>query len=146
MRGSRPSRVAAFMFAASAVVGVFPPLFWSHTWCVYFRRPEHYSLVFYSILNKLSPPACRWRCRGHLCTCFFVWGSEPTLGRPHRFPLAQEGLGILVAYYTYQSYAFLCVHCEYFVFYARFSLIVSPLLPPSLFIFSVRSDRFLGVL
>ena len=55
---SRPSRDTAFAFAPWAMVGAFPPIFFSHTWYVRCGRSVCYSHVLKVVLSRGSPPAC----------------------------------------------------------------------------------------
>ena len=75
---------------------------------------------------------------------FHSLGSRFTSGCPPLFSPCTGVFGNLRYYNTYKFRVFLHVCSEYFIHYVRFSLIVSPLLPPSLLIFSAYSDLFLG--
>jgi len=66
--------------------------------------------------------------------------------RPQRFFLVQGGSESVGIMNTYKYRAFLRVYGEYFIFYTRFFLIMSPSLPPSLLAFLLHCARFIGCL
>ena len=130
--------------APSAVVDMFPPLFGSHTWYVYFLHSAHCLHVIHVILDEESPPTCYKHCRGRLCTWLLIWEADLLLGHPHRFPCVQIGLEHLGVYHIYGFHTFLGICGKYFICYLRFSLIFSALLQPFILNSSARSDLFLG--
>jgi len=82
---------------------------------------------------------------GHFPAELSVFGEQIRLWiTPIAVPLSRGGLKSLGIYNTYESRAFLRLYCEYFIFYTRFSLNMSPSLPPSLLTFLLRCRLFLG--
>ena len=124
--------------------GRIPPLFCSHAWYVQFYRLILDSHVSDIILCRLSPT---WHSQHHWgwpCELFFVWGPDPYLDRPHRFPFVQAGLESIVLSYPYGFRPFLCVGVKYFITYSHFSLNLYPPSLPPIFSFRTRYNLFLG--
>ena len=86
------SRATAFTFAALVMADVFALILCPHTWYVDCHHLAHYFNVLQVALSRGRPLACQLHCRALPCRVVQLWGTDPLVGCPHRFTLAQEGL------------------------------------------------------